>query len=196
MTLPLFPLNTTLFPGCRLDLQLFEARYLDMLGRCLKQGSSFGVVTILEGRETGAAPNRLGAYGCEALIRDWQQQSNGLLGIRIEGGRRFRLLSQEEQPDHLVVGEVEWLAEAAPQSLRDTDADLVALLIALAQHPMVASLGMGGEVADRQALGYQLAYLLPFEVALKLDWLGLDDQGQRLVDIERHLVDLQGDFQA
>ena len=193
MTLPLFPLNTTLFPGCRLDLQLFEARYLDMLGRCLKQGSSFGVVTILEGRETGAAPNRLGAYGCEALIRDW---SNGLLGIRIEGGRRFRLLSQEEQPDHLVVGEVEWLPETEPQPLRDGDADLMALLVALAQHPMVASLDMGGEVADRQALGCQLAYLLPFEAHLKLEWLGLSDQGQRLADIERHLVDLQGDFQA
>ncbi|KUM41387.1 LON peptidase substrate-binding domain-containing protein [Pseudomonas sp. EpS/L25] len=196
MSLPLFPLNTTLFPGCRLDLQLFEARYLDMLGRCLKQGTGFGVVTILDGRETGAAPDRLGTYGCEALIRDWQQQSNGLLGIRVEGGRRFRLLSQEEQADHLVVGEVEWLPEAAPQPVRDADGDLLALLVALAQHPMVAGLDMGGEVADRQALGCQLAYLLPFEPRLKLAWLGLDDQGQRLADIERHLVDLQGDFQA
>jgi Lon protease-like protein len=196
MTLPLFPLNTTLFPGCRLDLQLFEARYLDMLGRCLKQGSSFGVVTILEGRETGAAPDRLGAFGCEALIRDWQQQSNGLLGIRIEGGRRFRLLSQEEQADHLVVGEVEWLVETDPQPLHDADADLMALLAALAQHPLVASLDMGGQVADRQALGCQLAYLLPFQAHLKLDWLGMSDQGQRLAAIERHLVDLQDDFQA
>ena len=196
MTLPLFPLNTTLFPGCRLDLQLFEARYLDMLGRCLKQGTGFGVVTLLEGRETTGAPSRLGAYGCEALIRDWQQQRNGLLGIRVEGGRRFRLLSQEEQADHLIVGEVEWLSEAKPQPLRDADADLIALLGALAQHPMVANLQMGEAVVDRQALGYQLAYLLPFEPTLKLDWLGMDDPGRRLADIEGHLVDLQGDFQA
>ena len=34
MTLPLFPLNTVLFPGCVLDLQIFEARYLDMSSRC------------------------------------------------------------------------------------------------------------------------------------------------------------------
>ena len=33
MSLPLFPLNTVLFPGCILDLQIFEARYLDMIGR-------------------------------------------------------------------------------------------------------------------------------------------------------------------
>ena len=44
MSLPLFPLNTVLFPDCILDLQIFEARYLDMIGRCMKQGSGFGVV--------------------------------------------------------------------------------------------------------------------------------------------------------
>ncbi|KPX29838.1 hypothetical protein ALO69_05210, partial [Pseudomonas ficuserectae] len=48
MTLPLFPLNAVLFPGCVLDLQLFEARYLDMIGRCMKQGEGFGVVCITE----------------------------------------------------------------------------------------------------------------------------------------------------
>jgi len=44
MSLALFPLNTVLFPGCTLDLQLFEARYLDMISRCMKKGESFGVV--------------------------------------------------------------------------------------------------------------------------------------------------------
>ena len=38
MSLALFPLNTVLFPGCTLDLQIFEARYLDMIGRCMKKG--------------------------------------------------------------------------------------------------------------------------------------------------------------
>ena len=47
MNLPLFPLNTVLFPGCVLDLQIFEARYLDMISRCMKQGSGFGVVLSL-----------------------------------------------------------------------------------------------------------------------------------------------------
>ena len=56
MSLPLFPLNTVLFPGCILDLQIFEARYLDMIGRCMKQGGGFGVVCILDGEEVGIAP--------------------------------------------------------------------------------------------------------------------------------------------
>ena len=95
MTLPLFPLNTVLFPGCVLDLQIFEARYLDMVARCMKQGTGFGVVCILDGREVGNAPQGIAGIGCEALIRDFQQQDNGLLGIRVEGGRRFEVLGTE-----------------------------------------------------------------------------------------------------
>ena len=83
MTLPLFPLSTVLFPGCQLDLQIFEARYLDMLSRCLRQGSDFGVVCILEGREVGEAARRFADIGCAAGIRDWQQRPNGLLVIRV-----------------------------------------------------------------------------------------------------------------
>ena len=99
MSLPLFPLNTVLFPGCRLDLQIFEARYLDMVSACMKRGEGFGVVGILEGREVGEAPGRFAWHGCEALIRDFHQQDNGLLGIRVEGGRRFTVQSSQVQPD-------------------------------------------------------------------------------------------------
>jgi len=72
MNLPLFPLNTVLFPGCVLDLQIFEARYLDMISRCMKQGSGFGVVCIVEGDEVGEAASSFSAIGCEALVRDFQ----------------------------------------------------------------------------------------------------------------------------
>lgn len=40
--LPLFPLNTVLFPDGLLPLRVFEARYMDMVTRCLRDGASFG----------------------------------------------------------------------------------------------------------------------------------------------------------
>ncbi|MGH8487017.1 MAG: LON peptidase substrate-binding domain-containing protein, partial [Pseudomonas sp.] len=159
MTLPLFPLNTVLFPGCFLDLQIFEARYLDMIGRCMKQGGGFGVVCILEGSEVGLAPEGYALVGCEARITDFQQQDNGLLGIRVEGGRRFRVRDAGVQKDQLLVAEVQWLHEHPEQPLEEEDADLLALLHALAEHPMVASLDMGTHADGQQALGNQLAYL-------------------------------------
>ena len=75
MNYPLFPLGTVLFPGCVLDLQIFEARYLDMVSTCMRRGEGFGVVGILEGQEAGEAARRFSALGCEALIRDFQQFS-------------------------------------------------------------------------------------------------------------------------
>ena len=111
MKLPLFPLDTVLFPGCMLDLQIFEARYLDMVSQCLKAGHGFGVVHILDGSEVGAAPASFARVGCEALIRDWQQLPNGLLGIRVEGGRRFDVQTFEVLRDQLTVAQVAWRNE-------------------------------------------------------------------------------------
>uniref|UniRef100_UPI00192E5202 LON peptidase substrate-binding domain-containing protein n=1 Tax=Mycobacteroides abscessus TaxID=36809 RepID=UPI00192E5202 len=123
MTLPLFPLNTVLFPGCFLDLQIFEARYLDMIGRCMKQGEGFG-------EQVGKAPPMVASIGCEAVIRDFVQQDNGLLGIRVEGVRRFNLESTEVQKDQLLLGQVQWLPEQADSPLLEADDDLLALLVA------------------------------------------------------------------
>ncbi|KPA89112.1 MULTISPECIES: LON peptidase substrate-binding domain-containing protein [Pseudomonas] len=196
MSLALFPLNTVLFPGCTLDLQIFEARYLDMISRCMKQGSGFGVVCILEGEEVGPAPQGFARIGCEALIRDFQQQDNGLLGIRVEGGRRFRVLDSELQKDQLTVAQVQWLDEVPEQPLQDEDEDLVALLKALAEHPMVAALNMGTEAGGQQSLANQLAYLLPFSDLDKIDLLELDDPQQRLDAIQELLDELQGELFA
>ena len=193
MTLPLFPLNTVLFPGCVLDLQIFEARYLDMIARCMKQGTGFGVVCILDGSEVGDAPQNVASVGCEALIRDFQTQDNGLLGIRVEGGRRFNVLSTELQRDQLLSAQVEWLDEIPEQPLQDEDLDLLALLKALAEHPMVAALNMSTEVQGQQSLANQLAYLLPFAEEDKLDLLQVDDPQQRLDGIQVLLDEMQSE---
>lgn len=194
MTLPLFPLNTVLFPGCVLDLQIFEARYLDMIARCMKQGTGFGVVCILEGEEVGDAPQGIARVGCEALVRDFQSQDNGLLGIRVEGGRRFEILDTELQRDELMVAEVEWLDEVPEQPLAEEDQDLLALLKALAEHPMVAALNMSTEVAGQQSLANQLAYLLPFAEEDKLELLLVNDPQQRLDGIQVLLDEMQGEM--
>lgn len=193
MTLPLFPLSTVLFPGCVLDLQIFEARYLDMIARCMKQGSGFGVVCILEGSEVGDAPQDIALIGCEALIRDFKQQDNGLLGIRVEGGRRFQVLSTQAQPNQSLLAEIEWMDEVAEQPLGEEDQDLLALLKALAEHPMVAALEMNTEVSGQQSLGNQLAYFLPFAEEDKLELLQVDDPQQRLDGIQVLLDEMQAE---
>ncbi len=191
MKLPLFPLHTVLYPGCMLDLQIFEPRYLDMISQCLRREQGFGVVCILEGEEVGEAASRFAALGCEALIRDWQQQPNGLLGIRVEGTRRFRVNQTEVQANQATLAEVDWLGEPAERALHDEHADLVALLQALGEHPMVSGLGMRLAVAGQRELADRLAYLLPFSPEDKLQLLAMGDPGQRLARIQALLGELQ-----
>lgn len=196
MNYPLFPLHTVLFPGCVLDLQIFEARYLDMVSACMRRGEGFGVVGILDGEEVGEAAGQHVQIGCEALIRDFQQRPNGLLGIRVEGGRRFLVAGTQVQADQLSVADVVWLDEAPDAPLSGEHADLAALLATLAEHPMVASLGMGRVVSGQQALANQLAYLLPFSIEQKARVLGLDTSDERLELLQELLDHLQGDMLA
>jgi Lon protease-like protein len=109
--LPLFPLNTVLFPGGVLPLRIFETRYLDMVSRCMRTDSGFGVVTIHEGRETGGQPTSIHPVGTLARIVDFDQTDDGLLGITCLGVQRLRVVGHRVQPDHLLIGEVQWLPD-------------------------------------------------------------------------------------
>ena len=53
--MPLFPLSTVLFPDGVLPLQVFEVRYLDMISRCIVDGTPFGVVLLTSGHEVRKA---------------------------------------------------------------------------------------------------------------------------------------------
>ena len=88
------------------------------------------------------------------------------------------------------------LDDEPEQPLQDEDADLVALLKALAEHPMVEALNMGTEALGQQSLANQLAYLLPFAEEDKIDLLQLDDPQQRLDAIQALLDELQGELFA
>jgi hypothetical protein len=110
-SIPLFPLNTVLFPEGRLPLRIFEARYIDMVGACMRDGTGFGVVLIREGVEAGG-PARTFEIGTCARIVDFDQPDQGLLGITVQGERRFRIGSQSVETDGLHTAEIEWLEES------------------------------------------------------------------------------------
>ncbi|WP_373185096.1 LON peptidase substrate-binding domain-containing protein [Halopseudomonas sp.] len=187
----LFPLKSILLPGCIIDLQIFEARYLDMLSRCFKQGESFLIVALESGPETGSGGLRFNALGCEAHIIDWQQRDNGLLGIRVEGRRRGRIESADVAEDGLVSGQISWLAEHADAPLLAEHDDLMVLHQALMQHPLAEGLGLPEVAGSQQRLSYQLAFLLPFSLDQKVALLNIDDPRTRLRQVNDWLEIMQ-----
>jgi Lon protease-like protein len=85
-SLALFPLNSVLLPGAALGLRVFEARYLDLIRDCGRQGRGFGVCLIIKGDEVGA-PATVAAFGTEAVIEDFGQGDDGLLTLRVRRPR-------------------------------------------------------------------------------------------------------------
>jgi Lon protease-like protein len=110
--LPLFPLNTVLFPGQVLPLHIFEDRYRLMIRRCLAEDSAFGVVLIQSGREIGetAEPHSVGTV---ARIIESTHLPDGTMNIMTVGTERFRIHRLIHDQPYLR-GEVELLGlEAA-----------------------------------------------------------------------------------
>lgn len=104
--LPLFPLNTVLFPGMPLTLHIFEERYKLMIEHCLEPRQPFGVVLIRHGKEafgSFAEPHRI---GCTARILDVQPLSEGRMNIIALGQKRFRIQELSHDKPYLV-GSVE-----------------------------------------------------------------------------------------
>lgn len=105
--IPLFPLGTVLFPGGPLGLRIFEQRYLQMVRDCTRDQSCFGICLILKGSEAGA-PAVPAAVGTLARVTDFYSQPDGLLGISVEGGARFRVLRTRVRDNGLVRGDVRY----------------------------------------------------------------------------------------
>src|SRR3954469_20666404 len=107
--LPLFPLNTVLFPGGVLPLKVFEARYIDMVRDCMKREAPFGIVLIKSGQEVGmAAEPEL--VGCMAYITQWEMPDLGVLMLRTQGGERFRIVETRTLSDQRLEARIDMIA--------------------------------------------------------------------------------------
>jgi Lon protease-like protein len=177
--IPLFPIGTVLFPGGPLPLRIFETRYIDLVRRCLRDGSGFGVVLIREGVEAGG-PALTFDVGTYARIVDFSQQPDGLLGIHAAGERRFRILARRRERDGLNVADVEWLPEEAPQPLPEEFAELGPALEAILAQVGEPFASLERQLGDAAWVACRLAEILPIPPGHKQHCLELDDPVERL----------------
>ena len=185
MRVPLFPLNTVLFPDGPLPLRIFEPRYLDMISASMKNDEPFGVLLIRDGGEVG--PATTWDIGTLARVTDWYQGSDGILGITAVGTERFRRLSAQRQPDGLNVGEVELLAPPPAMAVPEAFAHLPPIL-----ETVLDDLGRLYENLERRPMdatwvAWRFAEILPLALTEKQAMLESDDIEDCLRTIERML---------
>ncbi len=177
-SLPLFPLRTVLFPDGPLPLRIFEARYLDMISACMKNESSFGVVLIEAGSESGDA--RLVQVGTRAHVTDWYQGSDGILGITAMGSTSFRITEVQQQSDGLYIGNVEDIESLPETPLPEEFRPMAALLEAI-----ISDLGklyepLPKRYDDAAWVGARFAEILPMDLEQKQGCLEMRDPLERL----------------
>jgi len=185
-SIPLFPLHTVLFPGGPLRVRIFEPRYLDMVSRCMREDSGFGVALIVAGQEAGG-PAQTVEIGTLARIVDFEQLDDGLLGITARGERRFRILHVRQESDGLNVCQVEWRedevrAEVPPQY------GVLAELLRRALEQIGPAYGeLTPAYEDASWVGMRLAEILPLAPIERQELLELNDGPERLQWLQARL---------
>lgn len=191
---PLFPLQTVLFPGGILGLKVFEARYLDLMGHCLRRGEPFGVVCLKQGAEVqrggGEAPTRLELCATLAQLDEVDADQPGILQIRCIGTQRVKIINPWQQANGL------WRAQGTPVDADDAteppehlQGTVQALIDAIASlreqglEPFTVphELGQAGWVANRWC------EILPISLAAKQRLMELEDPVMRLQLVDEFL---------
>ncbi|MEM7027306.1 MAG: LON peptidase substrate-binding domain-containing protein [Pseudomonadota bacterium] len=175
--IPIFPLNVVLFPEGELPLRLFEPRYLDMVKKCMREDAGFGICLISDGNEAGQ-PADINPFGTYVRIVDWEQLSDGLLGITVRGVKRIRIMSSRMQDDNLRLAEVIYV---------DEDDDIIPedylgfseLLKEIAKRYELPFVNEEERFDEANWVSDRLAEILPFELKTKQTLLEMDKPLQR-----------------
>jgi Lon protease-like protein len=168
--IPLFPLNVVLLPGADLPLHIFEPRYLEMVDRCLKEKSEFGILLAL--------PKGVTRVGCTAeIIEVANRHKDETVDILTVGRERFRVIEFfEENP--LTEGRVDYLEDrdaAANASMRRELLELYETCHTLIFEDYPKNTG-----SDQSAqLSFVIAGTLPMDLLLKQQILELRSESER-----------------
>ena len=183
-SVPLFPLNTVLFPRMPLPLHIFEDRYKVMIANCLEQERPFGVLLIQDGVEAGglAVPERIGTL---ANIRAVEPLEDGCMNLLAEGSQRFRLLESADGVKPYLVGTVEIVKDHS-----DVAVDLNPLRARIAMQfreyfdILMAHAGVDMPEyelpKDPEELSFVIAAVVESNLAARQNLLEITDTGMRL----------------
>ena len=186
--LPLFPLGTVLFLGALLPLQLFELRYLQMIGECERHGTDFGVVTLTQGREVhrpGAPTEQFEALGTRVRIERIERPQAGLIRVWCRGIEKISIQNTQQRSDGLWTGQVQALspepAVQVPEDLQHLAVQMHEALTQLSAQPSeVPHWPEAWRLQDCSWLSNRWGELLPLPLQMKYRLFALQEPLMRL----------------
>jgi Lon protease-like protein len=187
--LPLFPLNTVLFPGMPVRLHIFEDRYKEMMSQCLQRRRPFGVVLIRQGVEANGPLAEPHMIGCTAQIIQVEPLAMGQMNITAVGEERFKILTLNYDSAYLAaIVESSPLDNQTPPALARVGERLrpwVERYLEMLTEAGNVEFDSSQLPDDPLGLAYLAAYLLQTPPVQKQDLLALNDASSFVAAVGR-----------
>lgn len=167
-----------MFPEGILPMRIFEPRYVDMVSECMRDDKGFGICLLKEGSEVGEN-RQFYSSGTYVKIIDFDSLDDGLLGISVQGMRRFKVISTSQRENLLNEGEIAWLNEEDQSAISENYQSFADLLSALSKRYELPFEVEQDRLQHASWVSCRLAELLPFNKASKQHLLELDHSEDR-----------------
>lgn len=186
--LPLFPLNTVVFPGAVVPLHVFEERYRTMVEDLRSEQSPsdrlFGIVAIREGYEVGDHGRQsLQRIGTVLQLTDVAALPDGRFDIEATGRSRFRIDEVDASGPYLVA-EVAVIEEDLPTPEGGEALHRALRAFAGYRAALAAMRGVLGDIAlprDPELASYVLAASVLLPLRERQELLEADTAAGRLI---------------
>lgn len=186
-TLSLFPLSTTLFPGGRVGLKVFEQRYLDLAKARVADGQRFGVVTLTSGSEVGAQQT-FANVGTAVRVLSYDVPQAGIFLLDVVGEERFEIVRASLGATGLNQATVRWIRPEPKIKLPAEYAALGQLLGRIIEQNGAARFAEPIELDDASWVGSRLVEMLQLPPGIKQSLLEINDAELRLKTVRQLLA--------
>lgn len=178
--IPIFPLKVVVYPGEKLNLHIFEPRYKQLLGECIRENKPFGIPTVLDTKieELGTLVEVV------ELVKEYD---NGEMDVRTVGRSVFRILEVvSDIPEKLYAGAI---VDYPSNQLRRSESQTTELIVREIRRLYTLVNAEDKTPKDLENLtSYGIAHLVGLSLEQEYALLGLLDETQRLEYIRRHLA--------
>lgn len=185
-SLPLFPLQTVVFPGGFLPLKVFEPRYMEMVTRVISDRASFGICAIHEGRETDVSVKHH-MIGTRVQVIDWDMPQPGILHIQTQALERIVVRATHKESNGLLVGEVDDVNAESTAAVPPEFALSAEVLYQIIGELGVDKFAPPHDYNNAVWISYRLSEVLPLTLKIRQNLLEMNDSLARLAILTNFL---------
>jgi uncharacterized protein len=176
--IPVFPLQTVVFPGETVNLHIFEPRYKQLISECFAAKKSFGIPVVIKNRvaETGTLVSVL------EIVHTYE---DGKMDIRIRGEKIFTMLELvKEIPEKLYSGAI---VTYPANNEAPKPAMLQKIVAQIRELHALLNISKAFPKPDEELNSYDIAHHAGMTLEQEYEFLGLLREDQRLEYLKRYL---------